>query len=90
MRAAAARRALDGVGAATGLVVSALIVVGAAAAVRLTMGARVLRHHTRPGREGVSFTMLAFRTVRAPQARQPEGAEPAAGLDAFFLASRRP
>lgn len=64
----AAKRAIDVVGAATGLFVLAPVIAAAAAAVRVTMGAPVLWTHVRPGRGGQPFTMIKFRTMRAPKA----------------------
>jgi lipopolysaccharide/colanic/teichoic acid biosynthesis glycosyltransferase len=58
------KRALDVVGAAAGLAVSAPLLAAAAVAVRFTMGRPVLFRQTRPGRGGVPFTIIKLRTMR--------------------------
>lgn len=60
----AAKRAIDVVGAATGLVVLSPLLGGAAVAIAATMGRPILFRHIRPGRCGKPFTMYKFRTMR--------------------------
>lgn len=69
---AVAKRALDVVVATVGLVVLAPVFLGVAVAVRLRLGAPVLFVQERPGRSGVPFRLLKFRTMT--DARGPDGA----------------
>lgn len=57
------KRAFDRTAAATGLLLTAPIMLGAAAAIRFTMGAPVLFRQPRPGRDGKPFTLVKFRTM---------------------------
>ena len=59
-----AKRALDRGAAAVGLLVAAPILLAAAVAVRVSMGSPVLFRQVRPGRGGVPFVLLKFRTMR--------------------------
>jgi lipopolysaccharide/colanic/teichoic acid biosynthesis glycosyltransferase len=70
-RAHGIKRALDIAGAATGLVLSAPILAGAALAVRATMGSPVLFRQLRPGLHGEPFELIKLRTMRA--LREGEG-----------------
>ncbi len=63
---ALAKRTLDIVGSAVGLLATAPLWIGAAVAVRATMGAPVLYRDRRPGRGGRPFTMYKLRTMREP------------------------
>ena len=63
-----AKRAFDVVGAAVGLVLCSPILACAAVAVRLSMGSPVLFRQERVGRNGKVFTLVKFRTMRAPAA----------------------
>jgi sugar transferase EpsL len=63
---AVAKRGLDIAGAAIGLILSAPLWLGAAAAIRLTMGSPVLYRDRRPGLGGRLFTMYKLRTMREP------------------------
>jgi lipopolysaccharide/colanic/teichoic acid biosynthesis glycosyltransferase len=60
-----AKRALDVVGATLGLLVACIPMAVIAVALRLSMGSPVLFRQERPGRHGVPFTILKFRTMRA-------------------------
>ena len=60
----AAKRAMDIVAAATGLVVLAPVMVGVALAVRIAMGPPVLYRQMRPGYRGRPFGIVKFRTMR--------------------------
>jgi sugar transferase EpsL len=64
MRSPLLKRALDLAGAAAGLVVTAPILLGVAALIRLTMGSPVLFRQKRPGLNGTPFLMYKFRTMR--------------------------
>lgn len=59
-----AKRALDIALAGTGLILTAPIQLGAAAAIRLSMGKPVLFVQQRPGKDGEVFRMVKFRTMR--------------------------
>ncbi len=61
-----AKRAVDVVGATVGLLCTAPLWLGAAAAIRVTMGAPVLYRDRRPGLGGRPFTMYKLRTMREP------------------------
>ena len=59
------KRLFDILVAATALVVTAPVMLLAALAIRRSMGAPVLFRHVRPGRHGVPFELVKFRTMRA-------------------------
>ena len=63
MRSLLIKRAIDLMGAATGLVVAAVPMALIALAIRITMGGPVLFRQPRPGRHGKIFTILKFRTM---------------------------
>ncbi len=65
------KRFLDIVIAFSGLVLLAPVFIVIALAVRLSMGAPVFYSDVRPGRGGVPFTMLKFRTMREVNAGGP-------------------
>jgi sugar transferase EpsL len=65
------KRAIDVLGAAAGLVVTSPLIAGAAAAVRVTMGAPVFFRQERPGLGGRTFRIFKFRTMT--DARGPDG-----------------
>ena len=71
----AAKRAIDVVGSAAGLVALAPLLGGVSAAIAVTMGRPVLFRHVRPGLRGRPFTLLKFRTLRP--ARPGERMDPA-------------
>ncbi len=66
-RPSRAKRGLDLLGAGVGLALTAPLMLGAAAAVRATMGSPVLFEQRRPGLFGKPFSMMKFRTMRAPR-----------------------
>jgi lipopolysaccharide/colanic/teichoic acid biosynthesis glycosyltransferase len=72
MTYAVQKRLLDVVVAGLGLVVLAPLLGVIAVAIRVTMGAPVLFRQMRPGRDGVPFEVLKFRTMR--DAVGPDGA----------------
>jgi lipopolysaccharide/colanic/teichoic acid biosynthesis glycosyltransferase len=67
-----AKRAFDIASAAAALVATSPVLAVTAAAVRVRLGKPVLFRHVRPGRDGVPFTMLKFRTMS--DARDAAGA----------------
>lgn len=67
----AVKRAVDLLGAATGLVLGAPAMAAAAVAIRATMGAPVLFRQQRPGLHGKPFGLYKFRTMT--DARGPDG-----------------
>lgn len=58
------KRALDVLGAALGLVLAAPLLLTAALAVRISMGAPVLFRQQRAGRHGRPFVLLKLRSMR--------------------------
>lgn len=68
----AAKRAIDRVAAAAGLVAAAPILGATALAIRATMGAPVLFTQPRTGHRGRAFDVIKFRTMR--DVRGPDGA----------------
>lgn len=67
----ALKRVLDVAGAGAGLVAGAPAMVGAAVAIRATMGAPVFFRQQRPGLHGKPFGLYKFRTMT--DARGPDG-----------------
>jgi lipopolysaccharide/colanic/teichoic acid biosynthesis glycosyltransferase len=61
------KRCLDVAGAAVGLVVLSPVLAGIALALRVTQGSPVLYRQRRPGLHARTFTLLKFRTMRAPR-----------------------
>jgi lipopolysaccharide/colanic/teichoic acid biosynthesis glycosyltransferase/glycosyltransferase involved in cell wall biosynthesis len=59
----AVKRSMDVLGAILGLALTAPLMVGAAAAVRLTMGSPVFFRQKRTGQHGRPFLLLKFRTM---------------------------
>lgn len=64
MRSEKLKRCLDLLGAGAVLVATAPVLAATAVAVRLGLGAPVLFRQQRPGRGGVPFEILKFRTMR--------------------------
>ena len=58
------KRAIDLVGAASGLILLSPLLLGVALAVRLGLGSPVLFRQIRPGLNGVPFELIKFRTMR--------------------------
>lgn len=58
------KRALDILGAAIGLIVFFPILIVISVMIRREMGSPVLFQQTRPGRHGIPFQMIKFRTMR--------------------------
>jgi sugar transferase EpsL len=63
-RSAALKRAIDVVGAGTGLLLAAVPMAAIAVAVRRTLGRPVLFRQQRPGLHARPFELLKFRTMR--------------------------
>jgi sugar transferase EpsL len=61
------KRGMDLVGAAGGLVALSPVLAAVAAAIAATQGRPVLFRQTRPGLKGRPFSLLKFRTMRAPR-----------------------
>ncbi len=61
------KRLFDIAGATAGLVATAPIMVGCAAAVGMTMGRPIFFRQTRPGKGGEPFELVKFRTMRPPR-----------------------
>lgn len=61
------KRALDVLGSASGLLLLSPVLLAIAAAVWAVQGRPVLFRHVRPGLHGRLFTLLKFRTMRAPR-----------------------
>lgn len=68
------KRALDVTLSVCGLVAASPVLLVIAVLIRLSMGSPVLFHHVRPGLHGEPFSLVKFRTMRAPQTtdRGPE------------------
>jgi exopolysaccharide biosynthesis polyprenyl glycosylphosphotransferase len=62
---------LDRVLAGLGLLLVLPVLLAAALAVRLSVGAPVLFRQSRVGRDGRQFDILKFRTMREPDAKEP-------------------
>lgn len=60
----APKRALDVAAALVGLAVTLPVQLIVAVIVRTRMGSPVLFRHERPGRDGIAFTLLKFRTMK--------------------------
>jgi sugar transferase EpsL len=60
----ATKRAMDLVAAALALVILSPVLAGTAAAILLLDGRPVLFRQVRPGRHGIPFTIIKFRTMR--------------------------
>ena len=67
-----AKRGLDIVGAVTGLVASAPLLVGCALAIRRELGSPVLFRQQRPGKDERIFELIKFRTMR-PESDEARG-----------------
>jgi sugar transferase EpsL len=61
------KRVIDLAGATVGLVVTAPVMAGTAAAIAATMGRPVIFRQERPGYREEPFTLMKFRTMRAPR-----------------------
>jgi lipopolysaccharide/colanic/teichoic acid biosynthesis glycosyltransferase len=58
------KRAIDVIGSAMALIVLSPLLLAIAVAVRITIGGPVLFRQLRPGRYGVPFSIVKFRTMR--------------------------
>lgn len=69
------KRAMDVIVSAVGLVISAPIQLAVAGVVLAAHGRPVLFRQPRPGRDGVVFELVKFRTMRHPDSRHQSDAE---------------
>lgn len=69
--ARSAKRALDVMGSAAGLLLLSPLLAGIAVAVRASLGSPVLFRQVRPGLGGKPFTILKFRTMRPLRPGEP-------------------
>lgn len=58
------KRAIDILGATGGLIIASPIMLAASVAIRATMGSPIFFKQMRPGKNGQSFEMVKFRTMR--------------------------
>lgn len=79
-----AKRGLDIVGSAVGLVVCAPVMAGTAVAVLAGLGRPVLFRQERPGKHGEVFELVKFRTMRVPDADHQSDEERLTRLGAFL------
>ena len=84
-----AKRAVDVVGAAVLLVLLSPVLAAIAVAVRVRMGAPVMFRQLRPGRDGVPFTLVKFRTMADARDRDGELLPDSARLTALGRFLRR-
>jgi sugar transferase EpsL len=61
------KHVIDVAGATLGLIATAPVMLGAAAAIAATMGRPVLFRQKRPGYRDEPFQLMKFRTMRAPR-----------------------
>ncbi len=80
----ATKRALDVTVSAVGLVVSAPVQVVTAGVVLVAHGRPVLFRQARPGRDGVVFELVKFRTMRHPDATHVTDAERLTSVGRFL------
>jgi lipopolysaccharide/colanic/teichoic acid biosynthesis glycosyltransferase len=78
------KRALDVTVSAVGLVVSAPVQVVTAGVVLVAHGRPVLFRQARPGRDGVVFELVKFRTMRHPDATHMTDAERLTSVGRFL------
>ena len=79
-----AKRAFDVVVGGAVLVLSLPIQAAVAVAIRRSMGTPVLFRQPRPGKDGVVFELVKFRTMRHPDARHVTDAERLTRLGRFL------
>lgn len=78
------KRAVDVVVASVVLAASLPVQVGVAITVRTSMGSPVLFRQPRPGKDGVVFELVKFRTMRNPDAERVTDAERLTPLGRFL------
>ena len=71
----AVKRGMDVVVSAVGLVVTAPVQLVVAGVVRASLGSPVVFRQQRPGKDGVIFELVKFRTMRHPDAEHQTDAE---------------
>jgi len=74
------KRTLDILGALSGLLICAPLMLGIAIAIRLYMGSPVFFRQPRPGLNGLPFTLFKFRTMLASQSAEIDPSTDAARL----------
>jgi len=79
-----AKRGFDVVVGGAVLVVSLPVQAAVAVAIRRSMGSPVLFRQPRPGKDGVVFELVKFRTMRHPDARHVTDAERLTRLGRFL------
>lgn len=85
-----AKRGLDALGSALGLVLLSPVLAAVAVALLAVQGRPILFRHVRPGLHGRPFTLLKFRTMRAPRAGEAlyqTDAQRVTGIGRFLRAS---
>ncbi|MFW6597668.1 sugar transferase [Propionibacteriaceae bacterium Y2011] len=81
------KRGLDAVVSAVGLVLSAPLQLGVSAVVLAAHGRPVLFRQPRPGRDGVIFELVKFRTMRHPDEAHQTDAERLTRVGRFLRAT---
>lgn len=81
------KRSVDVAVSAVGLVVTAPLQLGIAAAVRASLGRPVLFRQVRPGRDGEPFEVVKFRTMRHPDATRVTDADRLTALGRLLRAA---
>ena len=77
------KRLADIIVAGGGLVIAAPLIAVVASAVRFNLGSPVFFRQRRPGKNGRPFTLVKFRTMRAPRAGEELGSSDADRLTVF-------
>jgi len=80
----AVKRGMDVVVSAVGLVVTAPVQLVVAGVVRAALGSPVLFRQQRPGKDGVVFELVKFRTMRHPDAEHQTDAERLTSVGRFL------
>jgi lipopolysaccharide/colanic/teichoic acid biosynthesis glycosyltransferase len=78
------KRGVDVIGSAAGLVLSAPVQLVTAGVLRVVQGRPVLFRQTRPGRDGVVFELVKFRTMRHPDATHVSDADRLTSVGRFL------
>lgn len=81
------KRGVDVAAAALGLAVTAPVQLATAGLVLATMGSPVLFRQPRPGKDGVVFELVKFRTMRHPDAIRTSDADRLTGVGRFLRAT---
>jgi lipopolysaccharide/colanic/teichoic acid biosynthesis glycosyltransferase len=81
------KRGVDVLAAALGLAVTAPVQLATAGLVLATMGSPVLFRQPRPGKDGVVFELVKFRTMRHPDATRTSDADRLTAVGRFLRAT---